>query len=375
MNCAGKIPLYYERLGVHPSISAADLSRCYKKLSLELHPDRVTYRSNTPVEADRQRYQQITEAYNVLSDPSSRAAYDTRHGVNFHARLSALRETITSHNTGATRPLADRGARRRDRSSDSPFRHPSLRDEDYDPEDSTTENNAPEDYSTEDYAPEDYTLEDYAPADPTRPPRAFALERVGLAQPQGRYSSATVRHAKGNLKSNLRGNDNSVCNRNDNDNSKGGWGLLLCGDILLSCPSHAAVPFPARVVQVDGRAWRRAEGGPLPSCDGVDELQLTLLYDVEVWRLVGDFALLRDPAVLDGLVPPGQIVSALPSLGMNASVLTVNGTPVSDANELRHLLGSIAAEGSLCKPSKEPLPWPLTVTLECVTLEGPTEGE
>ncbi|KPI88853.1 hypothetical protein ABL78_2047 [Leptomonas seymouri] len=94
------IPPHYECLGVDPSISDADLSRHYKKLSLQLHPDRAAYRNDGANEVHVQmRYQRVTEAYAVLSDPEKRNAYDTRHGVNFQSRLVRLQRVIGQHNT------------------------------------------------------------------------------------------------------------------------------------------------------------------------------------------------------------------------------------------------------------------------------------
>ncbi|KPA85375.1 hypothetical protein ABB37_01691 [Leptomonas pyrrhocoris] len=99
------VPPHYECLGVDPSISDADLSRHYKKLSLQLHPDRAAYRNDAVNEVHVQaRYQRITEAYAVLSDPARRCAYDTKHAVNFQSRLVRLQAMIGQHNTSALRP-------------------------------------------------------------------------------------------------------------------------------------------------------------------------------------------------------------------------------------------------------------------------------
>lgn len=96
------VPPHYECLGVDPSISDADLSRHYKKLSLQLHPDRAAYRNDAANEEHVQaRFQRITEAYAVLSDPEKRSAYDTKHGVNFQSRLEHLQTKIWQHNSSA----------------------------------------------------------------------------------------------------------------------------------------------------------------------------------------------------------------------------------------------------------------------------------
>uniref|UniRef100_A0A7S4B2T0 J domain-containing protein n=1 Tax=Chrysotila carterae TaxID=13221 RepID=A0A7S4B2T0_CHRCT len=58
---------YYDLLGVDPGCTEADLKRAWRKLSLKNHPDRG---------GDAERFKQLNEAYQVLSDPQKRAAYD-----------------------------------------------------------------------------------------------------------------------------------------------------------------------------------------------------------------------------------------------------------------------------------------------------------
>lgn len=62
---------YYSILGVSPTASQAEIKRAYRKLALAYHPDK-----NPNVNTDLIR--QVNEAYNVLGDPSKRAAYDYR---------------------------------------------------------------------------------------------------------------------------------------------------------------------------------------------------------------------------------------------------------------------------------------------------------
>jgi molecular chaperone DnaJ len=64
---------FYEMLGVARDASETEIKKAYRKLALELHPDR------NPDPAAEARFKEITEAYEVLRDPQKRAMYD-RYG-------------------------------------------------------------------------------------------------------------------------------------------------------------------------------------------------------------------------------------------------------------------------------------------------------
>ncbi|KAF5451015.1 hypothetical protein F2P56_031318 [Juglans regia] len=73
---ADKEPLsYYGVLGVGMNSSAEELRRAYRKLAMQWHPDRWTKTPSLLGQAKR-KFQQIQEAYSVLSDQRKRTLYD-----------------------------------------------------------------------------------------------------------------------------------------------------------------------------------------------------------------------------------------------------------------------------------------------------------
>ena len=64
---------YYEVLGVAKSASDGDIKMAYRKLAMKYHPDRN--QGDKAKEAEEQ-FKECKEAYEMLSDPQKRAAYD-----------------------------------------------------------------------------------------------------------------------------------------------------------------------------------------------------------------------------------------------------------------------------------------------------------
>ena len=67
---------YYEVLGVSKTASESELKSAFRKLSMKWHPDMQHGKSDAEKEEAKQKFQEIAEAYDVLSNKDKRAAYD-----------------------------------------------------------------------------------------------------------------------------------------------------------------------------------------------------------------------------------------------------------------------------------------------------------
>jgi len=63
---------FYKLLGVDRNASDAEIKKSYRRMAMKFHPDR---NKDNPEEAEA-KFKQIKEAYEVLSDPKKRSAYD-----------------------------------------------------------------------------------------------------------------------------------------------------------------------------------------------------------------------------------------------------------------------------------------------------------
>src|ERR671921_2039746 len=66
----------YRTLGVTKNASDEDIKKAYRKLARENHPDRIPDDA-----AAEERFKDIQGAYDILSDPEKRKAYDSGGGI------------------------------------------------------------------------------------------------------------------------------------------------------------------------------------------------------------------------------------------------------------------------------------------------------
>jgi len=96
---------YYEVLGVDRSVGEDELKRAYRKLAVKYHPDK-----NPGDHTAEEKFKEIGEAYEALSDPSKRAAYDRYGhaafqggmggGAGFHDPFDLFREVFSGGGGG-----------------------------------------------------------------------------------------------------------------------------------------------------------------------------------------------------------------------------------------------------------------------------------
>ena len=67
---------YYKILGADKNTSPEELKKLYRKASLKWHPDRWSDKDEKSKKEAEEKFKEISEAYEVLSDPNKKAKYD-----------------------------------------------------------------------------------------------------------------------------------------------------------------------------------------------------------------------------------------------------------------------------------------------------------
>lgn len=67
---------YYQILGVSKEASADDIKSAFRKLAMKYHPDRQSGKSDAEKKEAEDKFKEINEAYDTLSDPQKRQQYD-----------------------------------------------------------------------------------------------------------------------------------------------------------------------------------------------------------------------------------------------------------------------------------------------------------
>ncbi|KAI5120372.1 hypothetical protein M0805_006894 [Coniferiporia weirii] len=96
-----KISDYYEIMSLKRDCEEAEVKKAYRKLALQLHPDK-----NGAPGAD-EAFKMVSKAFQILSDPDKRAAYD-RSGSDPDSRFSGMSSTASGSPGFAGHPF--RGA-------------------------------------------------------------------------------------------------------------------------------------------------------------------------------------------------------------------------------------------------------------------------
>jgi curved DNA-binding protein CbpA len=89
---------FYEILGVTPTALTSEIKQAHRKLAQQNHPDKLNHLAQDfpwVVQEATERFKQITEAFNVLSNDAARSKYDAqlnRTRTGFHPRPAAEKQ-------------------------------------------------------------------------------------------------------------------------------------------------------------------------------------------------------------------------------------------------------------------------------------------
>jgi molecular chaperone DnaJ len=76
---------YYDVLGVNRDASEEDIKKAYRKLAMKFHPDR-----NPDSKESEDKFKEAKEAYEILSEPEKRRAYDAYGHAGVHPQMGGM---------------------------------------------------------------------------------------------------------------------------------------------------------------------------------------------------------------------------------------------------------------------------------------------
>ncbi|ANZ74766.1 BA75_00274T0 [Komagataella pastoris] len=83
---------HYDILGVPPHASKDEIKKRFRQLSKKYHPDLNTHLEETDKKANHDKFIQIVNSYEVLSDDSAKTQFDRNRGVNEEQLRKAKRQ-------------------------------------------------------------------------------------------------------------------------------------------------------------------------------------------------------------------------------------------------------------------------------------------
>jgi len=88
---------YYQILNISQDASAEDIKKAFRRLALQYHPDR----NPEDVRESGEKFKEINEAYEVLSDEHRRLQYDRLTSLSSYPRRTMAVEDIFNENIGS----------------------------------------------------------------------------------------------------------------------------------------------------------------------------------------------------------------------------------------------------------------------------------
>lgn len=74
---------YYEILGLARNATEPEIKKAYRKLAMKYHPDKFSNSSESEKKEAENKFKELNEAYEVLSDPKKKLAYDQYGSAGF----------------------------------------------------------------------------------------------------------------------------------------------------------------------------------------------------------------------------------------------------------------------------------------------------